>query len=82
MPKYYVNAGELRKIMDRPDPETAAVDAFRTLETDPVDSLNSITVVSEEGFDSTSGDDLGFITMELLEQSDQLGLYKPDFKKD
>lgn len=79
MPKYYVDAGEFRKIITHEDPKNAAIEAFRTLEENPVSSLSSITVVSEEGFDANSENDWCFSTMELLEQSDQLGQYKPDF---
>ena len=79
MPKYYVDAGEFRKIIDCEDPKIAALKAFKTLEKNPVSSLNSITIVSEEGFDTNNENDWGFSTMELLEQSDQLGPYKPDF---
>ena len=79
MPKYYVDAGEFRKIIDRETPKIAAVEAFRSLENNPVSALCSITIVSEEGFDTNNENDWCFSTMELLEQSDQLGPYKPDF---
>lgn len=79
MPKYYVDAGELRKIIDEADPTKAAIEAFKTLENDPVSSLRSITIVSESGFDSNNENDWCLSTMDILEQSDQLGNYKPDF---
>lgn len=79
MPKYYVDAGDFRKVIDATDPKIAAIEAFRTLEDNPVKSLSSFTIVSEEGFDTNSGDELCFSTLELLEQSDQWGQYKPDF---
>jgi len=79
MPKYYVDAGEFRKVIDEVDPKTAAIEAFRTLEENPVPSLSSVTVVSEEGFDTNSENDWCFSTMDILEQSDQLGQYKPDY---
>jgi hypothetical protein len=79
MPKFYVDAGEFRKIIDAADPKLAAVEAFRTLEDNPVRTLSSITIVSEEGFDTDSENDLCISTMEILEQSDQWGQYKPDF---
>lgn len=79
MPKYYVDAGEFRKVISCTDPKNAAIEAFRTLEDNPVSSLSSVTVVSEEGFDTNNENDWCFSTMELLEQSDQLGQYKPDF---
>jgi hypothetical protein len=79
MPKYYVDAGEFKKIIDRQNPKIAAIEAFRTLEENPVSALDSVTIVSEEGFDTNNENDWCFFTMELLEQSDQLGPYKPDF---
>ena len=79
MPKYYVNAGQFKKIIDHQNPQIAAIEAFRTLEDDPVPAINSITIVSEEGFDSNNENDWCFLTMELLEQSDQINSYKPDF---
>lgn len=79
MPKYYVDAGEFKKIIDRKSPKIAAVEAFRYLENNPVDKLCSITIVSEQGFDANNENDWCFSTMELLEQSDQLTNYKPDF---
>jgi hypothetical protein len=78
MPKYYVDAGDLRKVIDRPDPKTAAIDSFRTLEDNPVSSLNSVTIVSEEGFDADNENDWCFTTVEILEQSDQIGYYKSE----
>jgi hypothetical protein len=78
MPKYYVDAGDFRKIIDEKTPTNAAIEAFRTLESNPVPSLSSITIVSEIGFDSNSEDDWCMSTMEILEQSDQLGRYKSD----
>ncbi len=78
MPKYYVDAGDLKKIVDAITPTNAAVIAFKTLEAQPVPSLRNVTIVSEEGFDSVSSDDLCFSTIELLEQSDQIGFYKED----
>ncbi|MFY4731151.1 hypothetical protein [Nitrospira sp. BLG_2] len=79
MPKYYVDAGDFRKVIDGADPKNAAVEAFRTLENNPVPTLSSITVVSETGYDTNNDNDWCFSTMDLLEQSDQLGNYKPDF---
>lgn len=79
MPKFYVDAGEFRKIIDSNDPKNAAVEAFKTLEENPTSTLSSVTVVSEEGFDSNNENDWCFSTMDLLEQSDQLAQYKPDF---
>lgn len=79
MPKYYVDAGEFRKIIDETDPTKAAIEAFRTLENNPTRTLSSITIVSEEGFDTNNENDWCFPTMDLLEQSDQWGQYKPDF---
>ena len=40
------------------------------------ESLNSITIVSESGFDSNNDNDWCFSTMELLEQSDQIKNYR------
>ncbi len=79
MAKYYVDAGQFRKVIDGPDPKKAAIEAFRTLENNPTSSLRSFTIVSELGFDTNSENDWCFSTMDLLEQSDQLGDYKPDF---
>ena len=79
MPKYYVDAGEFRKVIDGTDPKIAAVEAFRSLENNPVPSLRSITIVSEIGFDANNENDWWLSTMDLLEQSDQLGQYKPDY---
>jgi hypothetical protein len=78
MPKYYVDAGEFRKIIEEKTPTNAAIEAFRALENNPVRTLSSITVVSELGFDANSEDDWCMSTMEILEQSDQLGRYKSD----
>lgn len=76
MPKYYVESGDLKKIIDRANPEIAAIDTFRTLAETPVETLNSTTIVSEEGFDSNSDNDWLFSTIEILEQSNQIGNYK------
>ena len=76
MPKYYVDSGDLRQIIDRTSPKIAAIDSFKTLAINPVQTLNSITIVSEEGFDCDSDNDWFFSTMEILEQSDQIGNYK------
>jgi hypothetical protein len=79
MPKYYVDAGEFQKIIDETTPKMAAIEAFRTLEDNPTRTLSSITIVSEEGFDTNNENDWCFSTLEILEQSDQWGQYKPDF---
>jgi len=78
MAKYYVISGDFKQIIDRPTPKKAAIDAFKMLENKPVSSLSSIVMVSEAGFDSNSDDDLYFSTIEILEQSDQLGNYKSE----
>lgn len=78
MAKYYVTSGELKQIIDRPTPKKAAIDAFKTLSLNPVKSLASIIIVSETGFNSNKDDDLVFSTIEILEQSDQLGNYKSE----
>jgi hypothetical protein len=79
MPKYYVDAGDLRKIVDRNTPEEAAIEVFKSLDSNPVPCLNRVTIVSEEGFDSTSDEDWAFLTIDLLEQSNQIANYKPEF---
>jgi len=48
------------------------------LENNPVSSLGTIVMVSEIGFNSDNDDDFYFSTIEILEQSDQLGNYKSD----
>jgi hypothetical protein len=78
MAKYYVTSGAFKQIIDRPTPKKAAVDAFKTLENKPVKSLGTIVMVSESGFDSDNDDDFYFSTIEILEQSDQLGNYKSE----
>lgn len=80
MPKYYVNAGEFKYIISRPTPKDAAIDAFRELENNPVSQLNYITVVSEHGFndEEVQPDDYWFLTLEILEQSDQVENYNPN----
>ncbi len=79
MPKYYVDAGKFRKVIDADDPTTAAIEAFRTLEENPVSALRSFIIVSEEGFDTNNENDWCLATMDILEQSDQLRQYKPDY---
>ncbi len=82
MAKYYVDAGDLKVVIDRPTHNEAAIDAFRRLEDQPVQSLRSITIVSEQGFasetDEENENDWCFATLELLEQSDQIQNYKPE----
>ena len=79
MAKYYVTSGAFKQIIDRPTPKKAAVDAFKTLENKPVKSLGTIVMISESGFDSDNDDDdFYFSTIEILEQSDQLGNYKSE----
>ena len=78
MAKYYVTSGEFKQIIDRPSPKKAAIDAFKMLENNPVSSLGTIVMVSEIGFNSDNDDDFYFSTIEILEQSDQLGNYKSD----
>ena len=80
MAKYYVDAGDLKVIIDRPNAKRAAIDAFKTLTHNPVETLNGVTVVSEEGFEVVNDNDWGFSTMELLEQSNQLGTYKSNLE--
>lgn len=75
---YYVDAGELKEIVEDSDYKAAAIKAFKVLENQQVESLSSITIVSEKGFDSCSDDDWYFSTMELLEQSNQIHNYKPE----
>jgi hypothetical protein len=78
MPKYYIDAGEFRTVIDSPDHNIAAVKAFELLENQPVRSLRSITIVSEKGFNSANENDWYFSTLELLEQSNQIRNYKPE----
>jgi hypothetical protein len=76
MPKYYVYSGDFKKMIDRPTPKNAAIDAFRSLEENPVDSLCFATVVSEVGFFKDHDNDIWFPTLEILEQSEQIGNYQ------
>ena len=76
MAKYYVYSGDFRKIIDRPTPKSAAIDAFRLLEENPAKSLSFATIVSEAGFDADHDNDVWFPTLEILEQSDQISNYK------
>lgn len=76
MPKYYVSSGDFQAVIDRPDPKTAVIDAFRQLEDSPVDSLGFATVVSEKGYNLNHANDIWFPTLDILEQADQIGNYK------
>lgn len=76
MAKYYVSSGDFKLIIERTNHKQAAIDAFKQLANKPVDHLGSIVMVSETGFNSNSDDDFYFSTIEILEQSDQLGNYK------
>lgn len=76
MAKYYVSSGDFKQVIDRPNHKNAAIDAFKTLATNPVKSLGSVVMVSEHGFNSDSDEDFYFSTLEILEQSDQLKNYK------
>jgi hypothetical protein len=76
MAKYYVSSGDFKLVIERNSHKQAAVDAFKQLTHKPVDSLGSVVMVSETGFNSNSDDDFYFSTIEILEQSDQLGNYK------
>jgi hypothetical protein len=80
VPKYYVCSGDLRIIIARPEPETAALDALKTLDLHPVKRLSNITVVSEHGFPGsvTKDDDTIFTTLDLLEELDLLDKFKPE----
>lgn len=71
MPKYYVDAG-FQKIIEADSPEDAAIKAFQELKHP---TLNSVTVVSETGFDSIN-EDWFFNTIDILEKSGQLENYK------
>jgi hypothetical protein len=71
MPKYYVDAG-FQKVITADSPELAAIHAFQKLNKK---TLNSITIVSETGFD-TNNEDWFFNTIDILEKSGQLENYK------
>jgi len=73
MPKFYVTSGDLKRIIDRPDAKTAAVDSFKSMTSE---SVNIVTMVSERGFDSETDQDLFFYTMDILEASDKLDGYE------
>lgn len=75
MPKYYISSGDLQHTVDRPQPKAAAIDAFETLRGSPVETLGKLTVVSEHGFDSDNEDDTYFLTIDLLDETEQLEAY-------
>ena len=78
MPKFYVRSGDFRKVLDSPNCDVAAIDGVRSLELNPVKRLSGITIVSEHGFSEIANeDDTVFNTLELLEDADLLGKFKP-----
>jgi hypothetical protein len=81
MPKYYIQSGKFKTVIDRNDAETAVLDAFRLLESQPVESLGCLARASEHGFIGTSDpcmdDDFIFETVDLLEKTGLIGRFKP-----
>ena len=75
MAKFYISSGDLKYIADKPTAKEAAIEAFSTLEENPVQKLGHVTVISELGFDSSSGDDLLYWTLNLLDEAGQLDQY-------
>jgi hypothetical protein len=64
MPKYYVSTGDMQAVLERDDPEQAAIDAIRTTE---VEVFGLLTKVSEVGFEIHDNDIL-IDTQQLLEE--------------
>lgn len=83
MPKYYVSSGELRVAVDENTPHQAALTVFYNLKNHPASSLGKITMVSELGFDSQADEDVYMLTLELLDETDQLDQFSsPEWKGD
>lgn len=83
MPKFYIKSGDFQTILDRPDSDTAALDSIKDgikfLELNPVKKLSAITIVSEHGFSTViNEDDYVYNTIGLLEDTDLLGIFKPE----
>lgn len=76
MPKFYVSCGDLQEIVVKETPWDAAVAAFEKLDEYHIEKLSKVTLVSEHGFDSDADDDSWLVTLELLEETDQVGNYK------
>jgi hypothetical protein len=76
MPKFYIDSGEFKTILTAENHKDAAVKAFKKLENNPVNFLNSLTQVSEKGFDSNCPKDMWYATNHILRLAGLKEFYK------
>lgn len=74
MPKYYVESGDLKKIINAHSHKLAAINAFKTIDSS-TKKLGKLTFVGEQGF-TNHKEDIYLSTSFLLEESKLIENFK------